>query len=135
MCSTASRRRRSTRAKQFAREQAIFGQATQFYGWHYPPFFLGLAGLLATMPYWLSLIVWQGVTLILYLLVHSRDRFLIRLPLQEELKSDTSGSCSRSPSPPSFINLGQAHNGFLTAALIGAALAHARPPADRSPAF
>ena len=23
-------------AKQFAREQAIFGQATQFYGWHYP---------------------------------------------------------------------------------------------------
>ena len=31
-------------AKQFAREQAIFGEATQFYGWHYPPFFLGLAG-------------------------------------------------------------------------------------------
>ncbi len=53
-------------ARQFAREQAIFGQATQFYGWHYPPFFLGLAALLATMPYWLSLIVWQGVTLLLY---------------------------------------------------------------------
>ena len=55
-------------ARQFAREQAIFGQATQFYGWHYPPFFLGLAGLLATMPYWLALIAWQGVTLLLYLL-------------------------------------------------------------------
>ena len=55
-------------AKQFAREQAIFGQATQFYGWHYPPFFLGLAGLLAAMPYWLALIVWQGATLGLYLL-------------------------------------------------------------------
>ena len=54
--------------KPFAREQAIFGQATQFYGWHYPPFFLGLAALLATMPYWLSLLVWQGVTLVLYLL-------------------------------------------------------------------
>ena len=53
-------------AKQFAREQAIFGQATQFYGWHYPPFFLGLAALLALMPYWLALIVWQGVTLVLY---------------------------------------------------------------------
>ena len=26
--------------QQFAREQAIFGDATQFYGWHYPPFFL-----------------------------------------------------------------------------------------------
>src|SRR5450759_6014498 len=59
-------------AKQFAREQAIFGQATQFYGWHYPPFFLGLAALLATMPYWLALLVWQGVTLVLYLLaIHS----------------------------------------------------------------
>ena len=34
-------------AKQFAREQAIFGTATQFYGWHYPPFFLALAALLA----------------------------------------------------------------------------------------
>jgi alpha-1,2-mannosyltransferase len=25
--------------QQFAREQALFGQSTQFYGWHYPPFF------------------------------------------------------------------------------------------------
>src|ERR1700719_2978680 len=23
--------------QQFARERAIFGEATQFYGWHYPP--------------------------------------------------------------------------------------------------
>jgi len=29
--------------RQYAREQAIFGAATPFYGWHYPPFFLGLA--------------------------------------------------------------------------------------------
>jgi alpha-1,2-mannosyltransferase len=36
--------------RQYVREQAIFGSDTQFYGWHYPPFFLGLAGLLATMP-------------------------------------------------------------------------------------
>jgi len=54
-------------ARQHAREQAIFGQATPFYGWHYPPFFLGLAALLATMPYWLALLAWQGVTLALYL--------------------------------------------------------------------
>src|SRR5436190_17800205 len=25
-------------ALQYAREQAIFGDATPFYGWHYPPF-------------------------------------------------------------------------------------------------
>jgi hypothetical protein len=53
---------------QYAREQALFGAHTDFFGWHYPPFFLGLAALLALMPYALSLVVWQGVTLALYLL-------------------------------------------------------------------
>ena len=52
---------------QHAREQAIFGEKTPFYGWHYPPFFLFVAGLLALMPYALALAVWQGVTLALYL--------------------------------------------------------------------
>ena len=115
--------------QQFAREQAIFGQATQFYGWHYPPFFLGLAGLLARCPIgWRC--VWQGATLALYLLSiraivsslarqRQRDRLWLLLALAF---------------PAVFINLGQGHNGFLTAALIGAALAHARRTADRSPA-
>ena len=53
---------------QHAREQAIFGAKTPFYGWHYPPFFLALAAALALLPYQLALIVWQGVTLVLYLL-------------------------------------------------------------------
>src|SRR5256885_2593682 len=53
---------------QHAREQAIFGEKTPFYGWHYPPFFLGVAATLALMPYQLALIVWQGVPLLLYLL-------------------------------------------------------------------
>ena len=55
--------------QQFAREQAIFGAATQFYGWHYPPYFLFVAAPLALLPYGLALAVWQGVTLGLYLLV------------------------------------------------------------------
>src|ERR1044072_3776486 len=50
-----------------AREREIFGEKTPFYGWHYPPFFLALAAALALMPYQLALIVWQGVTLVLYL--------------------------------------------------------------------
>ena len=100
--------------KQFAREQAIFGQATQFYGWHYPPFFLGVAALLAAMPYWLALIVWQGVTLVLYVLS-------IRA-IVPEAKSDHLWLLLALAFPAVFINLGQAHNGFLTAALIGAAL-------------
>ena len=55
-------------ATQYAREQAIFGTDTPFYGWHYPPFFLGLAALLALLPYGLALLSWQGATLGLYLL-------------------------------------------------------------------
>ena len=35
--------------QQFARERAIFGETTQFYGWHYPPFFLFVAAALAFM--------------------------------------------------------------------------------------
>ena len=54
--------------QQYAREQAIFGNATPFYGWHYPPFFLFVAGALALMPYGLALAVWQAVTFGLYLL-------------------------------------------------------------------
>ena len=106
-------------AKQFAREQAIFGQATQFYGWHYPPFFLGLAGLLAAMPYWLALIVWQGATLGLYLL---SMRAIVPDDLPEKIKSDRLWFLLALAFPAVVINLGQAHNGFLTAALIGAAL-------------
>src|ERR1035437_2779088 len=101
-------------AKQFAREQAIFGQATQFYGWHYPPFFLGLAGLLALMPYWLAVLVWQGVTLLLYLLA-------IRAIVSPhpEVTSERLWLLLALAFPAVFINLGQAHNGFLTAAPLG----------------
>ena len=53
---------------QHAREQAIFGAGTPFYGWHYPPFFLAIAAALALLPYQLALLVWQGATLGLYLL-------------------------------------------------------------------
>ncbi len=103
--------------KQFTREQAIFGQATQFYGWHYPPFFLGVAALLAAMPYWLALIVWQGVTLVFY--VFSIRAIVSHLP---EIKNDHLWLLLALAFPAVFLNLGQAHNGFLTAALIGAAL-------------
>ena len=104
--------------RQYAREQAIFGADTQFYGWHYPPYFLGLAALLAAMPYALALMLWQGVTFALYLWVTreilnaGRARALadpLWLPLVIGF-------------PAVFVNLGHGHNGFLTAALFGAAL-------------
>ncbi len=55
-------------ARQYAREQEIFGSATPFYGWHYPPFFLGVAAALALLPYVPALVLWQVATLLLYLL-------------------------------------------------------------------
>ncbi len=55
-------------AVQHAREQAIFGSATPFYIFPYPPFFLLIAGALALLSYPLSLVVWQGASLALYLL-------------------------------------------------------------------
>ena len=98
-------------ARQFAREQAIFGTATQFYGWHYPPFFLGLAALLALLPYAAALFVWQGATLALYVsamrAITGPDRLALLLALAF---------------PAVFINLGHGHNGFLTAALMTGAL-------------
>jgi alpha-1,2-mannosyltransferase len=110
---------------QHAREQAIFGPTTPFYGWHYPPFFLFIAAALALMPYVLALAVWQGVTLTLYLgtiwiilrtvsadagawpnlLTRDRLRLLLALAF-----------------PAVLVNVGHGHNGFLTAALLGGAL-------------
>jgi hypothetical protein len=104
--------------RQYAREQAIFGADTQFYGWHYLPYFLGFAALLAAMPYALTLALWQGGTFALYfwvtreILNTGRARALadpLWLPLVIGF-------------PAVFVNRGHGHNGFLTAALFGAAL-------------
>jgi alpha-1,2-mannosyltransferase len=106
--------------QQFAREQALFGLSTQFYGWHYPPFFLFVAAALALMPYGLALAVWQAVTLGLYVLT-----------IGAILKAfSPGGAISRDPMwllaalafPAVLINIGHGQNGFLTAALLGGAL-------------
>jgi alpha-1,2-mannosyltransferase len=118
-------------ALQYAREQAIFGNATPFYGWHYPPFFLFIAAALAFMPYVPALIAWQGASLGLYLLA-------IRTILVTSAASSWPGgtrpglACTSTAPlwvllavafPAVFVNFGHGHNGLLTAALIGAALA------------
>lgn len=100
---------------QYRREGLIFGPETPFFGWHYPPFFLGLAAVLALMPYWLALLVWQGATLALYLWA---------------MRGILGSACGKDPLwvvlalafPAVFINLGHGHNGFLTAALVAGAL-------------
>lgn len=123
---------------QHARERQIFGDKTPFYGWHYPPYFLFIAGALATMPYWLALIVWQVATLILYVLMvrailamSSPALFRAATPRQSSTKGvevrDNSGHdrlwlLVAVAFPAVFVNIGHGHNGFLTAALMGTAL-------------
>ena len=111
-------------ALQHAREQAIFGNDTPAYGWHYPPFFLFIATALALMPYGLALAVWQGVTLLLYL-VSTRAILRAFAPRSRnggQLVSDPLWLVLAIGFPAVFVNFGHGHNGFLTAALLGTAL-------------
>jgi alpha-1,2-mannosyltransferase len=108
--------------QQFAREQAIFGAATQFYGWHYPPYFLFVAAPLALLPYGLALAVWQGLTLGLYVLV----MWAIVKASSPETGGTVNGDWTwlllALAFPAVLINIGHGQNGFLTAALLGGAL-------------
>src|SRR5271170_5281601 len=106
--------------QQFARERSIFGEATQFYGWHYPPYFLLVAAALALLPYGLALAVWQAVTLGIYLLV-------IRAIISPSPRSAERGEqflwlLLTLAYPAVLINVGHGQNGFLTAGLFGGAL-------------
>jgi alpha-1,2-mannosyltransferase len=105
---------------QFVREKAIFGPKTQLYGWHYPPFFLGVAALLALMPYALALALWQGMTLLLYLWA---VRGILKTSSDNAVKTnDHLWVLLALAYPAVFINLGHGHNGFLTAAVMTGAL-------------
>jgi alpha-1,2-mannosyltransferase len=116
---------------QFAREQEIFGTATPFYGWHYPPFFLFVAALLAFMPYVPALVAWQGASIGLYLLA---IRAILVAPAEPLGYGDGARPGPTIAAidplwlllalsfPAVFVNLGHGHNGLLTAALFGAAL-------------
>lgn len=137
-------------AQQFARERAIFGDTTQFYGWHYPPYFLFVAAPLALLPYGLALAVWQIATLGFYLLVirlivspsprrgaggaeggqtHQSDSVPPRPAAQTGVGLSRAERGDRSlwlllalAFPAVLINIGHGQNGFLTAALVGGAL-------------
>lgn len=83
---------------------------TEWYGWHYPPPFLLVATVLATMPYLLALFVWQAATLIPFAWLMHRytgrpEAWLFVLA-----------------APVTLICIMHGHNGFLTALLLGAGL-------------
>ncbi len=95
----------------FAAQQALHGSASvELYAWHYPPPFLLVAALLATLPYVAALIAWQAATLAP--LAYAAQRFLGR----------RDGWLFVAGAPVTLICLTHGHNGFLTALLLGGGL-------------
>jgi alpha-1,2-mannosyltransferase len=95
-----------------ARQRAEFGADAAVYGWHYPPYFLGVAALLARLPYLPALALWQGVTLAAYVVVIALLARAQKLDLRQCLFAALAF-------PAVMVNLGHGQNGFLTAALLG----------------
>lgn len=86
------------------------GQEATYFGWHYPPFFMLIAALLALLPYGAALATWMAVTLPPYL---AAIRAIIpdrRWPLYALAF------------PAVFVNLGHGQNGFLSVGLLGLGL-------------
>jgi len=98
-------------ALQHQAEKAIFGgRDVPFYGWHYPPFFIAVAFLVAAVPYGWGLAIWLVASFAAYLAM-----LRAILPRPETL-------LIAAAFPAVFINIGHGQNGFLTAALLGGAL-------------
>jgi len=94
-----------------ATENALIGrEVTTYFGWHYPPAFLGVAALLASLPYANAFIAWLAATLPLYLVT-------IRAIMRERIGWLLAGAF-----PALLPNLIPGQNGFLTASLIGGTL-------------
>jgi arabinofuranan 3-O-arabinosyltransferase len=96
----------------YAAENAIVAHSpAEYLGWHYPPPFLLIAGLLATLPYAVAFFVWIAATLPLYLMT-------IRA-----IVGDRIGWLIGGAFPCLMPNIISGQNGFFTAALVGGSLA------------
>jgi len=99
-------------------QQALFGAATPYYAFAYPPFFLLLAWPLAQLPYLPALAVWQLSSFALYLwaMIRLKRRFAPAIP-------DRLFYLGAAGFTAVFVNVTHGQNGFLTAALFAAAIA------------
>ena len=102
-------------AAHYAQQQQVFGAGTPYYGWLYPPLFLLIVTPLALMPYPFALAAWQVGTLLFYLCVTG-------LIVRDRNRKTLLWLLAAVAFPAVFVNLGHGQNGFLTAALLGAAL-------------
>lgn len=90
--------------------EVVGNERIPYFGWHYPPMFLGVAWLLAQMPYATALALYLAATFALLAVVVWRIAphpltLLVLLAF-----------------PGTFVNLGHGQNAFLTAALLGGGL-------------
>jgi Glycosyltransferase family 87 len=93
------------------RHSAITQQTSDvYYPWGYPPPYLAVAALLATLPYVASALLWIAGTLALQIW----SLFAIT--------GTARAASSQSAAPPAFINISLAHTGFLLAGLMGLGL-------------
>jgi alpha-1,2-mannosyltransferase len=96
-------------------QQAATGQDPEFFfGWHYPPMFLAVAAVLATLPYLPALLVWVIVTTALYAVV-------MRLIVGDAVPTRLA-LLSAVAYPAVFANATHGHNGTLSAVLLGLGL-------------
>ena len=95
-----------------AEQRAEFGSPDAVYGWHYPPYFLLPAALLAKLPYLQALLLWQLGTLALCLLI------IAKIAAEGGLDG-RKAALTALAFPAMIINFGHGQNGFLTAALLG----------------
>lgn len=101
-----------------ARERQIFGAATPYYAWLYPPIFFLIAAPLAWLPYPAAFAVWQFGTLAFYLAVIGA----ILRGVRADPAVRRNWLLVAVAFPAVLVNFGHGQNGFLSAALFGAAL-------------
>lgn len=95
----------------FAVQQQFHGSGeVDVYGWHYPPPFLLLAAMLATLPYVPALVLWQAATL-------AGLAALVR-----RIAGEPGALLLTLAAPVAMICIAHGHNGFLTGLLLGGGL-------------
>jgi hypothetical protein len=94
-------------------QQSLFGAATPYFGFSYPPIFLLLLAPLSLLPYPLALLAWQAGTLTLYgfAMMRLRRTLTPRLPARTFLPASLAFTAV-------FVSLSNGQNGLLSAALI-----------------
>ena len=93
-----------------AEEQGVGHPFDNYFGWHYPPIFLFIAAALSSVPYVPAFLAWMALTFPAYLSV---ARMIVGSRIGLFL------ACAF---PGVLWNIAVGQNGFLTAALLGAAL-------------